>query len=132
MLFLPPLAGGVAMVGLTLEWSDIYAYMLSNVDIFAPHSAGVYKLSSLVVNRRKIFYVGQAENLNKEIRGHLSATERNDCIRSNFWYYTCYFQFAIVASQSDRDCAERALYDHYRPPCNTLPPHGEPCEINFD
>ncbi|MBA7698957.1 hypothetical protein ES703_107641 [subsurface metagenome] len=120
------------MVRLTLEWSDIYAYTLSNVDIFAPLSAGVYKLSSLVASRHQMFYVSQAENLNKELRGHLSAMEPNTCIRSNFWYYTCYFQFAIVASRLDRDCAERALYDHYKTPCNTVPPHGEPCDINFD
>jgi len=120
------------MVKLTLEWSDTHTYTRSNVDIFTSHSAGVYKLSSLVAGRYQVFYVRQAENLNKELRGHLSAIESNDCIRNNFWYYTCYFQFALVASQLDRDCAERALYDHYKPSCNRVSPQGEPCDINFD
>ena len=131
MLFLFRTSFGVVMVRLTLEWSDIHAFTISNVDIFAPRSAGVYKLFSLIVNRRQLFYVGQAENLNKGLWGHLSDMEPNACVRSNFWYYTCYFQFAIVASQLDRDCAERALYDYYKPPCNTMPPRGEPCDINF-
>ena len=123
---------GVAMLKLTLEWSDMHTYTMSNVDIFAPPTAGVYKLSSLVVNQRQVFYVGQAENINKVLLSHLSDLEPNACIRSNLWYYTCYFQFASVAAQLDKDCAERALYEHYKPPCNIVPPRGEPCEINFD
>ena len=120
------------MIRLTLEWSYIHAYTISNVDIYTPRSAGVYKLSSLVVNSRQVFYVSQADNLNKELRDHLSDMEPNACIRSNLWYYTCYFQFASLASQSDRDCAEQALYDHYKPPCNIIPPGGVPCDINFE
>lgn len=126
------LVQGVAMAKLTLEWSDIHAYTLSNVDIFPPRSAGVYKLYSLVVNRRQVFYVGQADDLRKVLMSHLSDLEPNTCVRSNIWYYTCYFQFASVASQLDRDCAERALYEHYKPPCNIVPPRGTPCDINFD
>ena len=123
---------GIAMTRLILEWSGTYTYTIYNVEIFAPRFAGVYKLSSLVVNRRQLFYVGQAENLRRGLLSHLSDMEPNACVRSNLWYYTCYFQFALVASQSDRDCAERALYDHFKPPCNIVPPQGEPCEINFD
>jgi len=120
------------MTKLTLEWSEIHAYTISNLDIFAPPSAGVYKLFSLVVNRRQVFFVGQAENLNKTLKGHLSDMEPNTCVRSNFWYYTCFFQFACVESPSDRDSAERTLYEHYKPPCNMVPPRGEPCEMNVD
>ena len=122
----------IAMMKLTLEWSDTHAYTISNLDIFAPRSAGVYKLISLIVNRRQVFFVGQAENLNKALAGHLSDMEPNTCVRSNLWYYTCFFQFAPLESPSDRDCAERTLYEHYKPPCNMVPPQGEPCEMNVD
>ena len=123
---------GVAVTKLTLEWSDTHAYTISNVDIHVPRSAGVYKLSSLVVNRLQLLYVGQADNLYQKLMEHLSDTEPNTCIRSNLWYYVCYFQFASLEPPSDRDCAERALYDHYRPPCNIIPPKGVPCDINFE
>jgi len=120
------------MVNLKLEWSDSYYYTVSNVDNYAPGYAGVYKLLYLVANRPRLFYIGQTENIRKALLNHLSDTEPNACIRRNFGYQTCYFQFAGVASQIEREGAERALYDHYKPPCNTLPPKGEPCDINFD
>jgi excinuclease UvrABC nuclease subunit len=120
------------MVKLVLNWSDVHYYTVSNVENFAPSDAGVYKLLYLLANKPRLFYVGQAEDLRKTLLNHLSDTEPNICIRRNFWYYTCYFQFAGVASQSERDGAERALYDHYKPLCNTVPPKGEPYDINFD
>ena len=122
----------LAMVKLTLEWSDFHYHTVSNVEIFAPRDAGVYRLFYFVANRSQLFYIGQTENLRNKLLNHLSDTEPNVCIRRHFWYYTCCFQFACVASQSERDGAERALYDHYRPPCNTVPPQGEPYDIDFD
>ena len=120
------------MAKLKLEWSDNHYYTVSNVDTFAPRDAGVYKLLYFTANQPRVFYVGQAENLRRVFMKHLSDTETNACIRRNFWYNTCYFKFAVVESQSERDGAERALYDHYKPPCNTVPPKEEPCDINFD
>ena len=120
------------MVKLKLEWSDSHHYTVSNVDTFAPLYAGVYKLFYYTANKPQVFYVGQAENLRRVFMEHLSDTEPNACIRRSFWYNTCYFQFASLASQSERDGAERALYDHYKPLCNTAPPKGEPYDINFD
>jgi hypothetical protein len=123
---------GVNMTKLILEWSDSYYYAVSNVEDSAPRDAGVYKLFYIVANRPRVFYVHQADNLRRALLSHLSDTEPNVCIRRSFWYYTCYFKFAGVASQSERDGAVRALYDHYKPLCNTVPPKGEPYDINFD
>lgn len=120
------------MVKLTLEWSDFHYHTVSNVEIFAPRCAGVYKLFYFVANRSQLFYIGQTENLRKELLNHLSDTEPNVCIRRHFGYYACYFQFPCVTSQLEREGAERSLYDHYRPSCNTVPPQREPCDINFN
>jgi len=80
-----------------------------------------------------VFYVGQAENLYERLRDHLSDGEPNACIVRCLRRYTCYFRLAKVARQAaDRDCAERALYDHYNPRCNESAPPGEPCDINFE
>jgi len=114
-----------------LEWSAVYQYTLSNVNEHAPASAGVYRLSCQTGEKRPVFYVGQADNLDERLRDHLSDEEPNDCIRLKLKNYTCYFRFAKVSKQEDRDCAERALYDHYEPECNKVAPPGEPCDINF-
>lgn len=120
------------MAKLTLNWSDVLLYTESNVNVHAPLSAGVYRLSYQDGDKRPVFYIGQAENLYQRLRDHLSDAEANGCIVRCLRRYTCYFRSARVARQADRDCAERALYDHYKPPCNTVPPLGEPCDINFE
>jgi len=120
------------MAKLTLEWSEVFSYTGTNVNVHAPLSAGIYRLSCQKGDKRLVFYVGQAENLDERLRGHLSDGEPNACIRRHLRDYTCYFRFAKVARQADRDCAERALYDHYDHECNSVAPPGEPCDINFE
>lgn len=120
------------MARVKLEWSAIHRYTLSNVEKYAPNSAGVYRLSYESDDHLTVFYVGQADNLDGRLRHHLSDEETNDCIRRKLKNYTCHFRFARVTKQEDRDCAERALYDHYKEPeCNKVAPPGEPCDINF-
>ncbi len=119
------------MARVKLEWSAVFLYTISNVNIHAPLSAGVYRLSCQKGNNRPIFYVGQAENIDSRLRAHLSDDEPNDCIKRNLRDYTCYFRFAKLERQTERDCSERALYDHYKPECNLVTPPGEPCDINF-
>ena len=121
----------VAVTRLVLQWSDIHVYSSSCVETYIPSSPGVYQLLCKKDVTYLVFYVGQADNLNKRLKDHLSGIEPSSCIRSNLWYYPCFFLFAVLEAQSDRDCAERALYDHYRPPCNIVPPPGVPCDINF-
>jgi len=120
------------MARLTLNWSDVLLYTQSNVNIHAPLSAGIYRLSCQRGDKRPVFYVGQAENLHERLRNHLSDAELNGCIVRCLRRHTCYFRFASVARQADRDCVERALYDHYNPECNEVAPPREPCDINFE
>ena len=115
-----------------LEWSSVHLYNTNNITGYAPISAGIYRLSCKRDDKLPIFYIGQADNLDSRLRDHLSDQESNKCIKRNLKDYTCYFRFAEVAKQADRDCAERALYDHYEPECNLITPPGEPCEINFE
>lgn len=60
---------------------------------------------------------------------HLSTNEENTCIKEKVRKEKCYFKYAYVSKQGDRDCAERFLYDHYTPQCNKVKPSAEPCEI---
>lgn len=120
------------MVKLTLKWSRPLPYTKSNVKVHAPESAGVYRLSYTLHDKVFVFYVGQAENLYEGLRDHLSRGEPNNCIRSYLRNYNCYFRFAGVASQLDRNGAERALYDHFDHVCNEAAPVGLADDINFE
>lgn len=113
------------MANLRLEWSALLLYTASNVNMHAPASAGVYRLSFKSEDKVLVFYVGQADDLRERLQGHLSDVEPNVCIQRHLRNYTCYFCFAPVAKQADRDYAERALYDHFTPECNHVPPPAE-------
>ena len=119
------------MARVKLVWSDLFLYTISNVNVHTPISAGVYRLSCQRDDKRPVFYVGQAETLDKRLRDHLSDEEPNVCIKRNLRDHTCYFRFAELAKQAERDYAERALYDHYKPECNLVALPGEPRDINF-
>lgn len=84
------------MAKLTLEWSEVLQYTGSNVNIHAPLSAGVYRLSCKEGDKLPVFYVGQAENLYERLRDHLSDGEPYACIVRCLRCYTCYFRFAKV------------------------------------
>lgn len=115
-----------------LEWSSLYEYNGSNVNVYAPLSAGVYRLSCQMDDKRPVFYVGQTDNLDQRLRYHLSNEEANGCIVRKLRRYTCYFRFAKVERQADRNGAERALYDHFSPECNDVVPPGPAADINFE
>lgn len=102
-----------------LGWNGYYAYNEQSVSRFVPAQAGVYVLAvQLQGGNRRVFYVGQARDLRERLYAHLQRTEPNSCIREYVGKYTCWFKFALLSRQEDRDAAEMALYAHYRPACN--------------
>ena len=120
------------MARLKLNWSTRYEYTGSNVNVHAPTSGGVYRLMYKSGDEYQVFYVGQAGNIDERLRQHLAGTEPDACIKRHLRDYTCYFRYAEIASIADRNGAERALYDKYKPTCNTIVPPGPPADINFE
>lgn len=120
------------MVKVKLNWSPVYDYTESNVIRYAPKEGGVYRLSYQSGEKRPMFYVGQASDLEDRLLQHLSVTEPDECIKRHVQNYNCYFRYASIANLEHRNCAERALYDKYEPTCNDVAPPGPPCEINFE
>ena len=118
---------------LSLSWSDWHIYNWDTVHKVAPLKSGVYVLAvKMASGGWEKFYIGQAENLDKRLKDHLSDSEPNKCIKENL-KYTCMFRYAVVESQSDRDKAERALYKGFKPECNDADriPAVADVEINF-
>jgi len=120
------------MAKLKLNWSSRYEYTGSNVNVYAPTGGGVYRLVHKSGDEYYVFYVGQAANIDERLRQHLAATEPDACIKRHLRDYTCYFRYAMVSSLTDRNGAERALYDQYKPTCNNVSPPGLPADINFE
>ena len=95
--------------------------------------AGVYKLMHYDSSKKKYYvhYVGQASDLKDRISKHLPDAETNKCCKKHLDEYDCYFRAAAVSKQEDRDGAEVALYNEYKPSCVEKVPDVEPIEINF-
>ena len=109
----------------TLAWQRYLPFNLANVQRFAPVKAGVYKIAVHLLNgQKKVIYVGQAADLDDRLKDHLSEWEANISLYSMVRQYQCSFALSLVLLQADRDAAERALYLHFRPMCNTQEPSG--------
>jgi excinuclease UvrABC nuclease subunit len=98
-----------------------------------PNSPGVYRLSYWASDSKiYVFYVGKSDNLHQRLREHFNKLDNNLCINRMVDTARCYFRYAIVNSETVRDGAERALYLHYKPQCNSQEPQSIDIEINFD
>lgn len=95
--------------------------------------AGVYRLIYYNITKKKyyVYYVGQASDLNKRLSEHLPDNEQNTCCKKRLKDYNCYFRAAAIPKQDDRDGAEVALYNEYKPGCVEKIPDVDPIEINF-
>jgi hypothetical protein len=104
---------------LVVRWSLLYTLSKQSISLYAPLSAGVYEiwLGYQDGSKRRI-YVGQAVNIDNRLSDHLNEND-NDCLRELVSKYACYFRFAKLATQWERDGAERALYLRYRHHCNS-------------
>lgn len=116
----------------TLVWSPLKKLTEENL-LLATDSSGVYRLS-YEANDDKVyvFYTGKSENLRERLLQHFNSQDGNACIAKMLSSATCYFRYAVVNSKAVRNGAERALYIHYKPQCNSLEPDGPDIEINFD
>ena len=126
------------MAILRVDWSPVLDYTERMVTLHAPSDGGVYCLYYQSGSERKVFYVGQAPSLMEGLRGHLAATEPNPCIKQHLQGYKCSFRYAKIGNRfaeettiANRNGAERALYERYRPGCNDVPQTADAVEINF-
>ncbi|PIS39898.1 MAG: hypothetical protein COT32_02640 [Candidatus Nealsonbacteria bacterium CG08_land_8_20_14_0_20_36_22] len=116
-----------------LKWSERISLTQSEVNRIKA-IAGVYRLIYYDGSKDKyyVYYVGQAEDLNDRLTQHLSGNETNKCCQRYLENYNCYFRAAAVSRQADRDGAEVALYNHFKPSCVDRIPDVDPIDINFD
>jgi len=117
-----------------LDWKGYFEYTDGNVQKYAPTKAGVYKIGIKQKDEKlAVRYVGQANDLDRRLKEHLDLdNEPNECLVERLRKYHAEFSFAEVSTQSDRDGAEKALYDFYEPACNDADaiPNGLDIEIN--
>lgn len=117
-----------------LDWKGYFEYTDGNVQKYAPTKAGVYKIGIKQKDEKlAVRYIGQANDLDRRLKEHLDLdNEPNECLVERLRKYHAEFSFAEVNTQSDRDGAEKALYDFYEPACNDADaiPNGPDIEIN--
>lgn len=109
----------------SLVWQRYLPLFLGNLHYNVPSLAGVYKIAvNLMDGTKQVVYVGQAADLAARLNDHLSEWEANRSLHSLVRQFQCSFAVAAVPIQADRNAAERALYLHFLPSCNSLVPSG--------
>ncbi len=100
-------------------WTDYYDYQESVVKANVEQKAGVYRMATIEADQKYYpFYVGQAQDLKARLLQHLSASEQNTCIKTRLARNRCYFRFAYVSTQAERDSEEQAAISQFNPDCN--------------
>ena len=117
---------------LNVEWNaHPYPLYEAQVKYVVPENEGIYRLSN---KTESVFYVGQSDNLQRRLLGHLSDKEKNVCIKGKL-EFKVYFRFALLKAEKERLCAESFMYQNYKKEkeceCNDKEPSETPCEINL-
>ncbi len=116
----------------TLTWSKLLE-ISATTSLIIPELSGVYRLSYQSSDGNiYVFYVGQADNLRQRINEHTSNSETNLCIKRMLLNFKCFVRYARVDNPNVRDGAERFLYGHYSPSCNSIEPSGSRLVINLE
>jgi len=115
-----------------LHWSSLQPLERNNV-LTVPETGAVYRLSYRSSDGNYyVFYVGQASNLRERLLSHFPELETNFCIGNKLQNFQCSFRYALVNNAQVRSGAEKALFQHFLPECNTQLPPGPDISINFE
>lgn len=109
------------MVCEDLNWSNDIKYISSNSNQI-PESGGIYKVLRNDGETGKLtrVYVGKASNLKSQYLKHLSDPEENECLKNNVQNKECYFKYALLAGEQNRQEAENHLLETGKYECNVL------------
>ena len=120
-----------------LRWHGYYDYNEDEVKKYVlkePRLPGVYKIAELQVYGNLVpFFVGESDNLYEALLAHLSAKEKNQCLKKELDDKICCFKFAPLLEKEERKDVLYTLYEHYHPFCNNekAAPKGSPVNMNF-
>lgn len=103
-----------------LKWSSDIRYLSSNSHLI-PESGGIYKVlrDDGVETKLSRVYVGKADDLRSQYNRHLSDQEENSCLKNNIRTKECYFRYALLAGEDNRQNAEDHLLETGKYGCNT-------------
>jgi len=112
------------VVKISLKWSEFFGY--ENWDSGRiPEQSGIYEyFIRLKSGDRRLVYVGEADDLRQRSQEHLSEDEQNECLKKKLKEIKWDFRYALLPHKADRQDAEQAMYDKYKPECNVVRPGG--------
>lgn len=102
-----------------LSWSEGIRYTEGESGKI-PHQGGIYKVLRNDGKERSLtrVYVGKTDNLSARYLEHLSPSESNSCLRENIRGKECYFKFALLSGEENRDNTEDHLLKTGKYQCN--------------
>jgi len=120
------------MVKITLKWSALIGYETWDSNK-APEQSGVYEyFIRLQGGGTRIVYVGEADDIRQRSQEHLSEGEQNKCLKEKLEKIKWDFRYALLSLKAERQDAEQALYDKYKPECNLTRPSGSGRNISVE
>lgn len=116
-----------------LSWSKLLELKTESVNELSDGLIGVYRLSREEGDKRIVFYVGDSEDLKKDLLNLLSENSSSECVKATITSYKCYFRYSLIKEQEVRNAAVRKMFKVYQPTCNSEePPSGDEIEVNIN
>lgn len=103
-----------------LSWGEDVRYLPSNSQII-PESGGIYKVlrNDGEVGKLSRVYIGKTNSLRSRFLFHISSEEVNTCLKNNIQGKECYFRYALLTGEENRQNAENHLLSLGKYECNT-------------
>lgn len=109
-----------------LTWTKLTEFNKDSIESLLDDLPGVYRLSYYKEDDKNyyVFYIGQSKDIKKRFLEHLSENGENICIKNFLATEKCFFKYAKITKDYIRNAAERQMYKHYVPSCNSIEPEG--------
>jgi len=93
---------------------------MSNNSDRIPESGGIYKVLKDKGESGKLtrVYLGKAADLRRQYNYHMSESEENICLKDNLRKETCYFRYALLSGEENRQDSEDHLLQNGSYECN--------------
>lgn len=104
-----------------LKWNIIAPLDEDSINALESGIQGVYRLSARHSDTSiYVFYVGNDIDIKAKLLSHLNGTDNNACITNQTKLNICFFKYAKVENNIERDLAFKQLCKIYHPSCNSI------------
>jgi hypothetical protein len=114
------------VASIELKWNNLTPLNDENISGLEDAVPGIYRISYKHPDSKiYVFFVGKSQDIKKSLQSHLSPEEKNPGILSFVKGSECFFKYAPVVDEKERNIAYGLAFKFYQPSCNADRPEPD-------